>query len=82
MLKKDFSFQKRKPDVDAPEADKDTDQDIQRFIAGRHGTITRKTIALPEEDFIRVKVEAAKRGIPAYQLWGEIIDAYFKNAQE
>jgi hypothetical protein len=82
MPKKDFSFQKRKPDADTPEADKDTDKGIQRFIAGHQGTITRKTIALPEEHFIRVKVEAAKRGIPAYQLWGEIVDAYFRNAQE
>jgi predicted DNA binding CopG/RHH family protein len=40
--------------------------------------MTRKTIALPQEAFLRVKIEAAKRGIPASRLWGEIVDAYFK----
>jgi predicted DNA binding CopG/RHH family protein len=44
--------------------------------------MTRKTIALPQAAFLRVKIEAAKRGIPASRLWGEIVDAYFKARAE
>jgi len=36
----------------------------------------------PQEAFLRVKIEAAKRGIPASRLWGEIVDAYFKARAE
>ena len=78
MPKKSFSFHREKV---APE-NTDPSKDIQRFIAGREGSITRKTIALPEEHFVRVKIEAAKRGVPAYQLWGEIVDAYFKEHRD
>jgi hypothetical protein len=74
MPKKHFSFQKEHT---APVAH-DAGADIAQFIAGQTTQITRKTIALPEESFIRVKIEAAKRRIPAYQLWGEIVEAYFR----
>ena len=66
MPKKSFSFQKRTP-VPAPPA---TSPDITQFITGAAPLITRKTIALPHEAFLRVKIEAAKRGIPASRLWG------------
>jgi hypothetical protein len=78
MPKKRFSFQPRQPDAALPAAD----PDIQRFISGAPAPITRKTIALPEASFTRVKVEAAKRGVPAYQLWGEIVDTYFRTHPE
>jgi predicted DNA binding CopG/RHH family protein len=78
MPKKSFSFQKGKPETEGH----DVSQDIHRFIAGAREQITRKTIALPEESFVRVKVEAAKRGVPAYQLWGEIVNAYFREHPE
>ncbi len=78
MPKKSFSFQKGKSETEVH----DVSQDIHRFIAGQREQITRKTIALPEESFVRVKVEAAKRGVPAYQLWGEIVDAYFRDHPE
>ena len=78
MPKKSFSFQREKVAPEIP----DPSKDIQRFIAGREGSITRKTIALPEAHFVRVKIEAAKRGVPAYQLWGEIVDAYFKEHRD
>ena len=78
MPKKSFTFQKRSPDP-APPA---TNSDISQFIAGQSAQMTRKTIALPQEAFLRVKIEAAKRGIPASRLWGEIVDAYFKTRGE
>ena len=74
MPKKSFTFQKRAPDLAPPPAS----PDITQFIAGQPAHMTRKTIALPQEAFLRVKIEAAKRGIPASRLWGEIVDAYFK----
>jgi len=74
MPKKSFTFQKRAPDPVSPAPS----TDIAQFIAGQPVGITRKTIALPHEAFLRVKIEAAKRGIPASRLWGEIVDAYFK----
>ncbi len=74
MPKKSFSFQKPAPDV-APRA---TRTDLTQFIAGATPLMTRKTIALPQDAFLRVKIEAAKRGIPAARLWGEIVDAYFQ----
>jgi hypothetical protein len=75
MPKKEFSFQKRQPETES----QDVGKDINQFINGNRESITRKTIAIPEEQFIRVKIEAAKRRIPAYRLWGEIVDAYFKD---
>jgi hypothetical protein len=78
MPKKSFTFQKRSPDPAPPT----TSPDIQQFIAGRSVQMTRKTIALPQEAFLRVKIAAAKRGIPASRLWGEIVDAYFKAHEE
>jgi len=78
MAKKSFSFQKRTPDPTPPAAS----PDITQFIAGQPALITRKTIALPHEAFLRVKIEAAKRGIPASRLWGEIVEAYFKTRAE
>ena len=75
MTKKNFSFQREETAViTTPQPI----NDIEHFIAGHPPTITRKTIALPEEQFKKVKIEAAKRGIPAYQLWGEIVDSYFE----
>jgi predicted DNA binding CopG/RHH family protein len=78
MPKKSFTFQKRSPDPMPPT----TNPDISQFIAGHSAQMTRKTIALPQEAFLRVKIEAAKRGIPASRLWGEIVDAYFKARAE
>jgi predicted DNA binding CopG/RHH family protein len=78
MPKKSFTFQKRTPDP-APQAASPV---IAQFIAGQPARMTRKTIALPQEAFLRVKIEAAKRGIPASRLWGEIVDAYFKTRVE
>jgi predicted DNA binding CopG/RHH family protein len=78
MPKKSFTFQKRSPDPVPPT----TSPDISQFIAGQAAQMTRKTIALPQEAFLRVKIEAAKRGIPASRLWGEIVDAYFKARAE
>jgi predicted DNA binding CopG/RHH family protein len=78
MPKKSFTFQKRSPDPVPPT----TSPDITQFIAGQSAQMTRKTIALPQEAFLRVKIEAAKRGIPASRLWGEIVDAYFKARAE
>jgi len=78
MPKKSFTFQKRSPDPVPPT----TSLDISQFIAGQSAQMTRKTIALPQEAFLRVKIEAAKRGIPASRLWGEIVDAYFKARAE
>jgi len=78
MPKKTFSFQKRTPDPAPPAAG----PDITQFIAGQPPALTRKTIALPPAAFVRVKIEAAKRGIPASQLWGEIVEAYFKTRAE
>ena len=78
MPKKSFTFQKRAPDPVPPAAS----PDIAQFIAGQPTGMTRKTIALPQEAFLRVKIEAAKRGIPASCLWGEIVDAYFKTHVE
>ena len=78
MPKKSFSFQKRTPDP-APQP---AGPDMAQFIAGLPASMTRKTIALPYEAFTRVKIEAAKRGIPASRLWGEIVDAYFKTRAE
>ncbi len=75
MPKKDFSL--RKP-ATAPAANA-AREDLQQFIDGSEATLTRKTIALPEEQFIQVKIEAARRRIPAYRLWGEIVEAYFEN---
>ena len=74
MPKKNFTFQKSSPNPAPPT----TRPDISQFIAGHAAHMTRKTIALPQEAFLRVKIEAAKRGIPASRLWGEIVDAYFK----
>ena len=75
MAKKSFSFQREETTViSSPQPI----NDIENFIAGNPPTITRKTIAIPEEQFKKVKIEAAKRGIPAYQLWGEIVDSYFE----
>jgi predicted DNA binding CopG/RHH family protein len=78
MPKKSFTFQKRSPDPASPAIS----PDISQFIAGHSAQMTRKTIALPQEAFLRVKIEAAKRGIPASRLWGEIVDAYFKMCEE
>jgi hypothetical protein len=78
MPKKSFTFQKRSPDPVPPT----TSPDISQFITGQSAQMTRKTIALPQEAFLRVKIEAAKRGIPASRLWGEIVDAYFKARAE
>jgi predicted DNA binding CopG/RHH family protein len=78
MPKKSFTFQKRSPDPAPPT----TSPDISQFIAGHSMHMTRKTIALPQAAFLRVKIEAAKRGIPASRLWGEIVDAYFKTREE
>ncbi len=78
MPKKSFSFQKRTPDPAPPAAS----PDIAQFIAGQPALMTRKTIALPPDAFLRVKIEAAKRGIPAARLWGEIVDAYFQTRAE
>ena len=78
MPKKSFTFQKRSPDPVPPT----TSPDISQFIAGQSAQMTRKTIALPQEAFLRVKIEAAKRGLPASRLWGEIVDAYFKARAE
>ena len=78
MPKKSFTFQKRAPDPVPPAVS----SDIAQFIAGEPAGMTRKTIALPQEAFLRVKIEAAKRGIPASRLWGEIVDAYFKTHAE
>ena len=78
MPKKSFFFQKRTPEP-APSA---AGPDLAQFIAGQPASMTRKTIALPPAAFVRVKIEAAKRGIPASQLWGEIVDAYFKTRAE
>ncbi len=78
MPKKSFTFQKRAPDPAPPPAS----PDITQFIAGQPAHMTRKTIALPQAAFLRVKIEAAKRGIPASRLWGEIVDAYFKARAE
>ena len=78
MPKKSFTFQKRSPDPVPPT----TSPDISQFIAGQSAQMTRKTIALPQEAFLRVKIEAAKRGIPASRLWGEIVDTYFKARAE
>ncbi|MEE9146923.1 MAG: hypothetical protein V3U27_05935 [Candidatus Tectomicrobia bacterium] len=75
MPKKHFSFQKETTTTEVQEPS----QDIQRFVAGQQENLARKTIALPQESFVKVKIEAAKRGIPAYRLWGEIVDAYFKD---
>ena len=58
MPKKSFTFQKRSPDPAPPT----TSPDISQFIAGHAAQMTRKTIALPQEAFLRVKIEAAKRG--------------------
>ena len=65
---------------------------IEAILAAQTRGVTRplvvlpvgagKTIALPPAAFVRVKIEAAKRGIPASQLWGEIVDAYFKTRAE
>lgn len=74
MPKKSFSFQKPAPDA-APRV---ASNDLTQFIAGATPLMTRKTIALPHDAFLRVKIEAAKRGIPAARLWGEIVDAYFQ----
>ena len=74
MPKKSFTFQKRAPTPAPPPAS----PDITQFIPGQPAHMTRKTIALPQEAFLRVKIEAAKRGIPASRLWGEIVDAYFE----
>jgi hypothetical protein len=78
MPKKSFSFQKRTPDPAPPAAG----PDIAQFIAGQPTALTRKTIALPQAAFVRVKIEAAKRGIPASRLWGEIVEAYFQTRAE
>jgi len=78
MPKKSFSFQKRTPDSTPPAAG----PDMTQFITGQPALMTRKTIALPQEAFLRVKIEAAKRGIPASRLWGEIVEAYFKTRAE
>lgn len=75
MPKKRFSFQKETTTAEVQEPN----HDIQRFINGQQENLTRKTIALPPESFVKVKIEAVKRGIPAYRLWGEIVEAYFKD---
>jgi predicted DNA binding CopG/RHH family protein len=78
MPKKSFSFQK--PTPGAPQRLASTD--LTEFIAGATPLLTRKTIALPHDAFLRVKIEAAKRGIPAARLWGEIVEAYFQTRAE
>ncbi len=78
MAKRKFDFQKRTTET----TPQDIGEGIQHFIDGSQEGITRKTIALPEAQFIRVKVEAAKRRVPAYQLWGEIVEAYFQDREE
>jgi predicted DNA binding CopG/RHH family protein len=78
MPKKSFSFQTRTVDP-APPA---TSPDLTQFIAGQSATVVRKTIALPHEAFLRVKIAAAKRGIPASRLWGEIVETYFQHRAE
>ena len=78
MPKKSFSFQTRTPDLTPPA----TSPDMTPFITGQTATVVRKTIALPHEAFLRVKIAAAKRGIPASRLWGEIVEAYFQTHAE
>jgi len=78
MPKKSFSFQKRTPDPTPAAAG----PDIMQFITGEAPMMTRKTIALPHEAFLRVKIEAANRGIPASRLWSEIVEAYFQTRAE
>lgn len=78
MPKKSFSFQK--PATDAPT--RLARHDLTEFITGATPLMTRKTIALPHDAFLRVKIAAAKRGIPAARLWGEIVDAYFQTHAE
>jgi len=78
MPKKSFSFQTRTPDPTPPVAS----PDLTQFIAGQSAAMVRKTIALPHEAFLRVKIAAAKRGIPASRLWGEIVETYFQARAE
>lgn len=73
MAKKDFSFNKKEV------IDKNKVKDIDEFIEGEKDTLVRKTIVIPEKYFTMVKIEAAKRGLKAYQVWGEIVETYFKN---
>ena len=70
MPKKSFTFQKR-----VRSAATMTSPDISQFIAGHAAQITRSH-RVTQESFLRVKIEAVKRGIPASRLWGEIVDAY------
>lgn len=73
MAKKDFSFGKKEPVKQV--------KDIEEFIEGTKETLVRKTIVIPEKYFTMVKIESAKRGIKAYQLWGEIVESYFRDKE-
>ena len=73
MPRKKFSFDTEQPHTTAPEQ-------IDAFISGKSEDIARKTIAIPEKYFKMVKIEAAKRDIPAYVLWGEIVESYFTDS--
>jgi len=74
MAKKDFSFSRKEPEKEV--------KDIEEFIDGKKDIfLSRKTIVIPEKYFMMVKIEAAKRGLKAYQLWGEIVEFYFKNKE-
>jgi hypothetical protein len=74
MAKKDFSFDRKEPV-------KKQVKDIDEFIEGEKDALVRKTIVIPEKYFTMVKVEAAKRHLKAYQVWGEIVESYFKNKE-
>ncbi len=74
MSKKDFSFKRKES-----EKEKKQEKNIAEFIEGEKEDLVRKTIVIPEHYFTMVKIEAAKRKIKAYQLWGEIVEFYFKN---
>jgi predicted DNA binding CopG/RHH family protein len=78
MPKKSFSFQTRTADPAPPAAS----SDMTPFITGQTATVVRKTIALSHDAFLRVKIAAAKRGIPASRLWGEIVETYFQTRAE
>jgi len=76
MAKKDFSFNKKEPIKQV--------KDIEKFIEGTDKTkeeLVRKTIVIPEKYFTMVKIESAKRGLKAYELWGKIVESYFKDKE-
>ena len=73
MAKKDFSFGKKEPLKKV--------KDIEEFIDGTKEKLVRKTIVIPEKYFTMVKIESAKRGLKAYELWGEIVESYFKEKE-